>query len=139
MKKLEFKEELKREDWEPLDGKWYFADNSKHLLSDFAVYNVTVTKMGVLLYYINNYSVSWCEEYKPFGTYTENGFVCSNFRTFIEDFCGNKMKEISNEDANFIAAKLAEKKSLNEEKQQRDEVFGVKSKEIYDEIKNRVK
>lgn len=139
MKKIEFKEEMKREEWEPLDGKWYFADNSGHLLSDFAVYNVTVTKMGVLLYSINNYSLSWCEEYKSFGAYAENGFACSSFRTFIDDFCNNKMKEISNEDAIFIAVKLEEKKSLNEEKQQRDEVFGVKSKEIYDEIKNRVK
>jgi len=92
-----------------------------------------------LLYSINNYSLSWREEYKSFGEYAENGFACSSFRTFIDDFCSNKLKEISNEDAIFIADKLEEKKRLNEEKQQRDEVFGVKSKEIYDEIKNRVK
>ena len=139
MNKLRFLEELKREDWEPINGKWYFADNSKNILVDFVVYNVTVTRRGVLLFSVNNFSATDCEEYKPFGTYTENGFVCSNFRTFIDAFCDNKLKEISNEDANFILVKLEEQKSLNEEKQQRDAELGMKSKEIYNEIKNRVK
>ena len=111
MKKFEFKEELKREDWEPLDGKWF----SKNIYGDFSLYRVKLTDFGVLLYTISGVGCTGNEEYKSFGAYNENQLRYTNVKVFVDFYCDGILKEITEDDARFVLDKFKEKEAVSAE------------------------
>ena len=136
MKKLEFREELKREDWEPLDGKWYVMDGSTTVFTNFTLYNVKVTRLGILLYLLNGMTFGESESYKSFGKYGENGFQFTPFKLFIDEFCDGKLHEIDEEDAGFFRQKFEEKERLSNEFMELNEERTKKLNEIDKELRN---
>ena len=107
MKPLNFTETFKREDWEPLYGKW-FIDPLREPLLDLALYKVIPTECGFVIYRLasngcqNEGHVSYEKEYNstnvPF-------IVCRFVDNFISE-CLKPIDESRVEDAKNVMNEL---------------------------------
>ena len=110
MKELKFEEEIKREDWEPLFGKWFVYCPENAFYNGVTLYHVIPTEIGLILYWSNTTNNASYEEYQSFGTFTEfrvskrvsefiSLYVRGNLTTVEEtdvDDVKNLMQEIEN-------------------------------------------
>lgn len=71
MKELKFEEKIKREDWEPLFGKWFVYCPESVFYNGVTLYHVIPTELGLILYWRNTTNNASYEEYQSFGTFTE--------------------------------------------------------------------
>lgn len=107
MKPLNFTETFKREDWEPLYGKW-FIDPLREPLLHLALYKVIPTECGFVVYTLasnggqNEGHVSYEKEYNS----TNVPFIVCRF---VDDFISERLKPIDEsrvEDAKNIMNEL---------------------------------
>lgn len=97
MKELKFEEEIKKEDWEPLFGKFFIHIQESPLYNGITLYHVVPTEMGFALYWHNTTNSRPYEEYQQFGTFREP-YVNRMVSDFISLYLHAKLETVEETD-----------------------------------------
>lgn len=107
MKELKFEEEIKREDWEPLFGKWFVHIQKSPLYNGITLYHVVPTELGFTLYWHNTTNDRPYEDYQQFGTFRESSM---NRRVweFISLYLNSKLTTVEETDVEEVETLMRE-------------------------------
>ena len=97
MKELKFEEEIKKEDWEPLFGKFFIHIQENPLYNGITLYHVVPTELGFALYWHNTTNSRPYEEYQQFGTFREP-YVNRRVSDFISLYLHAKLETVEETD-----------------------------------------
>lgn len=107
MKELKFEEEIKKEDWEPLFGKWYAHIQESPLYNGITLYHVVPTELGFILYWRNTTNDRPYEEYQQFGTFREP-YVNRRVSDFISLYLNEKLTTVEETDVVEVETLMGE-------------------------------
>ena len=107
MKELKFEEEIKREDWEPLFGKWFVHIQESPLYNGITLYHVVQTELGFALYWHNTTNDRPYEDYQQFGAFRESSM---NRRVweFISLYLNSKLTTVEETDVEEVETLMRE-------------------------------
>lgn len=107
MKELKFEEEIKREDWEPLFGKWFVHIQKSPLYNGITLYHVVPTELGFALYWHNTTNDRPYEYYQQFGAFRESS-MNRNVWEFISLYINSKLTTVEETDVEEVETLMRE-------------------------------
>ena len=107
MKELKFEEEIKKEDWEPLFGKFFIHIQENPLYNGITLYHVVPTELGFALYWHNTTNSRPYEEYQQFGTFREP-YVNRRVSDFISLYLNAKLDTVEDTDVEEVETLMRE-------------------------------
>ena len=99
--------EIKKEDWEPLFGKFFIHILESPLYNGITLYHVVPTELGFALYWHNTANGRPYEEYQQFGVFREP-YVNKRVSEFISLYLHAKLETVEETDVAEVETLMRE-------------------------------
>jgi hypothetical protein len=114
MEKIKFTEKFKKEDWEPLYGKWFYETIEKVgcTFDYWTIYKVTKTELGFTVYRLISNGV----ESESFATYNDAYRVSEmpcDVRLFVDSFASGQLRPLDESKVGDVKNLIAEVKAAD--------------------------